>query len=278
MPLARLDTTALRIARIPLDAPLCLRPTCWNGEIELPEEAPDVPDLIADGVALVTVHGPLAEEPDRACGWWDGYLGEDGIADRLERAVRSPAAQAVLLHFKSPGGTSAGILEGITRMLRARDAGGKPIVGFVQEACSAAYWIAAAVCDGGLYGPEDGEAGSVGSYIPHESIAKMLAAEGVEISLIADPPGKVAGNPYQALDELGRSRLERGVKRCTSRFMAAVEVGRGLSEKDLRALDGDILEGIDAVGAGLLDGVADLDTTISLAQALAEERARKDSS
>lgn len=275
MPRARLDTTALRVARVPFDAPLCLRPAAWNSDVELPEDAPETPELIADGVGLVTVHGPLAEEPDTACGWWDGYGGEKGIAARFARAVASPAVKVVLLHFKSPGGTSAGLLEAARTMVRARDEAGKPVVGFIVECCSAAYWIAAAVCDGGLYGDETNEAGSIGSYIPHESIAALLEKEGIAMTLIADPPGKVAGNSYQPLDELGRARLERGVKTCTARFMGAVEVGRGLSEKELRALDGDILEGFDAVNAGLLDGVADLETTISLALALAEERAGK---
>lgn len=232
--------------------------------------------MTPDGVALVTIHGPLAEEADQLCGWYDGYLGEGGIVERFEAAQAHPACRAVLLHFRTPGGTSAGILEGMRRMLAARAEFKKPVVGHVIEACSAGFWIAAGLCDGGLYGPEDGEAGSVGSYIPHESIAALLAKQGVAIELIADPPGKVAGNSYQPLDDLGRSRIGRGVKKCTQRFFAAVQAGRpALTEDVLRALNGDVLEGLDAVAAGLLDGIADLETTVQLASALADERAQE---
>lgn len=277
MPRVRLDVDALRAARVALDAPLCVRPSIWQSEIELPEEAPEPPEMTADGVALITVHGPLAAEADQLCGWYDGYLGDDGIAARFERAISHPACRAVLMHFKTPGGTSEGILEGVRRMLAARIKANKPVLGFVKEACSAGIWIAAAVCDGGLFGEEDAEAGSIGSYVPHESIAGLLEKEGFAITLIADPPGKIAGNGYQPLDDLGRARIERGVKKCTARFIAAVTAGRpALTEEAIRTtLNGDVLEGFDAVAAGLLDGVADLETTVQLASAMADQRAQE---
>lgn len=258
-----------------MDAPLCLRPSAWDSEAELPDEAPDAPDVIAAGVGFVDIRGPLAEEPDTLCGWYDGYDGEDGIAARFERAVYHPDAVAALVQFKSPGGTSAGILECIRRMVRARDAVGIPVIGFVKEACSAAYWVASRVCNAGLYGDESAESGSIGSYIPHESIAAYLAKEGIAYTLIADPPGKVACNSFEALSDKGRARLERRVTACTARFVRDVETGRALSEEAIRALDGDVLEGFAAVEAGLMDGLADLETTVSLVLALAGERARK---
>jgi ClpP class serine protease len=274
MPRVRLDVDALRVAKIALDAPLCLRPLAWGSDVELLEEAPEPPEMTEDGIALVQVHGPLSEEADQLCGWYDGYLGKGGIVDRFEQAITHPACRAVLMHFRTPGGTSAGILEGVERMLLARAAANKPVIGFVKECCSAGLWIAASICDGGLYGREDAEVGSIGSYVPHESIAGMLTQEGIAIDLIADPPGKVAGNGYQPLDELGRARIERGVKQCTARFIAAVSQGRpALTEEVIRALNGDILQGFDAVSAGLLDGVADFETTLSLASALADQRA-----
>lgn len=271
----RLDTKALRLARIPFDAPLCLRPSAWDSEVELPAEAPAAPAYIAPGCAYLEVLGALAEEPDTLCGWYDGYAGEDGIAARYTRAVSHDATRCAVVRFRSPGGTSAGLVEGVRQMQRARAAAGVPVLGHVEEADSAGFWLAAACCDA-LYIGETGQAGSIGSYVPHECIAALLAKEGVEVTLIADPPGKVAGNPYQPLSDLGRARIERGVKACTARFFAAVEASRGLDEKALRALDGDSLEGALAVNAGLVDGVVDsLETTVALALALADERIRK---
>lgn len=272
MPRVRLNIDALRIAGVPLDAPLLVAPRAFDSEVELPDEPPEPPAFLAEGVAFIDISGPLSAEPGWQCGYYDGYGGEDGIAARFERAAQHPATLAILVHFKSPGGTSAGILACCRRMLAARDAAGVPVVGYITEACSAGYWLAT-VCDGGLYGGEEAEAGSIGSYVPHESIAALLAREGVAMTLVADPPGKVAGNPYEPLSKLGLERIERGVKRCTKRFMGAVSAARPeLSEAVLRDLDGDVLEGVDAVKAGLLDGIADLATTVDLALAQAAER------
>lgn len=272
MPRVRLNLDALRIAGVPLGTPLLVAPRAWDSDVELPEEAPETPEFIRPGLAFIDIRGPLDEEPDQMCGWWDGYAGEDGIAARFERAANDPATVAILIHFKTPGGTSAGIIECCKRMIAARDAAGIPVIGWVTEACSAGYWLAM-VCDGGLFGNEQANAGSIGSYIPHESIAALLEKEGVVMTLVADPPGKTAGNPFEALSDVARSRLERGVKKCTGQFMAAVETARPeLSEKVLRELDGDVLEGVDAVNAGLLDGVTDFETTIEMAFALAEAR------
>lgn len=271
----RLDSRALRGSGTPADAPLLLSRAAWGSEVELPDEAPDVPELIADGVALVVIEGPLAREPDTLCGWYDGYDGADGIAARVARALASPDVAALVVSFDSPGGTSAGLEEAIARMIAARDASGKPVIGHVKQACSAAMWIAACLCDGGLYGGISSEAGSIGSYVVHSEYSEALKMEGETVTVIADPPGKTAGNPWEPLSELGRSRIEQGVKDCTRRFYAAMEGARGLTTDVLIELNGAVLEGSAAVTQGLLDGLADFETVIQLALARVAERAGK---
>lgn len=268
MPRTCLDRRALHAARISPAAPLCLRAESWGSEVELPEAAPAEPD-VWDGVALVTVRGPLSGEPDTLCGWYDGYDGPDGIAARFARAHASPDVRAVVLSFDSPGGTSSGLFVCLRRMLEASAASGKPTLGHVKQACSAGYLLAM-VCTGGLFGDEDADAGSIGSYIPHGDESGALAKEGVAITLIADPPGKTAGNPFQPLSDVAIARMTRDVNETTARFFSAVTAARpALTEKVLRALDGDVLKGAAAVSAGLLDGLADLADVADLARAMA---------
>lgn len=265
-----LDARALTAARVPLSAPLCLRADAWGSEVELPASAPAAADPY-EGVALVTVHGPLAGEPDTLCGWFDGYDGPEGIAARFARAHADPAVKAVLLHFDTPGGTSAGMFSCIRRMQGAASKSGKPTLGYVKQACSAGYALAT-VCDGGLYGDVDCEAGSIGSYITHAEESAALAKEGVAITLICDPPGKVAGNPYEPLSDTGRARNERDVKACTAQFFALVTAARpDLDEKALRKLDGDVLAGQAAVDAGLITALADPLDVVALALAMAAQ-------
>lgn len=267
MPRARLDRRALHAARIAPGAPLCLRADAWGSEVELPEAAPEEPE-IWDGVALVKVCGPLATEPDTLCGFYDGYEGPHGIAARFAQAHADSNARAVVLYLDSPGGTSSGLFACLRKMQEVRAASGKPTIGFVKQACSAGYCLAMACSS--LFGDEDSDAGSIGSYIPHGDESGALAKEGISITLVADPPGKTAGNPYQPLSEVALARMTRDVADCTARFFSAVSTARpALTPDVLRALDGDILQGRAAVNAGLLDGLADLEDVAALARALA---------
>lgn len=264
-----LDSRALSLARVPLDAPLCLARSAWGASFAAAEEAPEE-EVRAGIVAVISICGPLAQEADSLCGWYDGYGGETGITARVLDALSDSNISAVVLRFDSPGGTSAGLEEAIRRICAARNASGKPILAYVDEqCCSAAYWIAAAVARDGIHAPRSGFIGSIGTWVDHTDMSGAMANEGLRVSLIADPPGKVAGNPFEPLGDVGRTRLERSVRECTGRFFAAVSAARGISIDDLRKLDGDVLEGEAALGAKLIDGIASLEDVIDLAAAIA---------
>lgn len=243
-PLAfRLDSSALAQARVPLDAPLCLPRAAWQGVHALQATAPSALEKYGGNptgqrteVAIVTVRGLLAQEADSACGWWDGYGGETGVVARFAEAVNDPCVGAVMFIWDSPGGTSAGLEEGVRRMTEMRDAAGVSVVSYINERCgSAAFWIASALSNGGIFGPVAAHCGSIGSYIPHTDISGALAQEGIVETLIADPPGKVAGAASKPLDDVGRARIERDVLACTSRFVEAVATSRGLTPEAVRA-------------------------------------------
>lgn len=265
----RLDTKALALAHVPIEAPLCLALAAWGGTFAAAEEPP-AEDVRPGAVAVVSICGPLAQEADSLCGWYDGYGGETGITARVSAALADQNVSAVVLRFDSPGGTSAGLEEAIRRMCAARDASGKPVLAYIDEqCCSAAYWIAATVAADGVYAPRSGFVGSIGTWVAHVDESAALAQEGLAVTMIADPPGKVAGNSYEALSDVARSRLERSVKACTDRFVEAVGTARGLSTDVLRELDGDVLEGDGAKAAGLVDGIASLEDVVALASAMA---------
>jgi ClpP class serine protease len=267
-------------ARVPLDAPVCLPRGAWRAMHTLQAGPPSaerygyepgsVETAGATEVALIRITGLLAQEADAACGWWDGYGGSTGIVARFTEAATAADVGTVALIFRSPGGTSAGLEEGVRRMCEVRDETGVEVVCYLDEQCgSAAYWIAAALSTGGIFGPVAAFCGSVGSYIPHDDVSEMLAMAGIKETLIADPPGKVAGASSQPLDDVGRARLERDVLACTGRFVNAVATARGLSPDAVRAIDADMLPMADAVAAGLADGIDSLEGVLDLAATLA---------
>lgn len=260
------------LARVSVEAPLCLSRAAWGATFATEEEAPA--NESAGAVAVVSIKGPLAQDADELCGWYDGYGGENGITARVIAALTDSNVGAVVLRFDSPGGTSAGIEESIRRMVAAREASGKPVLAIVDEqCCSAAYWIAATVAADGIYAPRRSETGSIGSWQLHIDESKALEMDGYKPTFVADPPDKVAGNSFEPLSEVGLARMDRDTKACTARFMASVMAARGVSEEMLRkTLAGDVIEGEAALAAGLIDGIGSVEDVIALAASLAQSK------
>lgn len=265
----RLDVEALRLARVAPDATLCLAPGAWGSTFALEDSPPPSPTPGPGRVAVVDICGPLAQEADQLCGWYDGYEGSTGIAARVTAALRDPSISAVVLRFDSPGGVISGLEECVRRICEARDDMQKPVVAHVGETCaSAAYWLAAC-CASEIHGPAASYTGAIGCYRVHLDESGALDQEGLKVTLVADPPGKVAGSPHEPLSELARSRLDRDVKAVTARFVEAVTAARGMAPEAIRALDGDLLQAGAAVEAGLIDGLGSLEDVVALAAALA---------
>jgi ClpP class serine protease len=258
-----LNTAALLRAGISSSSPICLAAGTWGQELSLSDESPEEA-TIAGAVAVLSIYGPLSKNADEYCGWVDGYGGEHGIVSRFTAAARDPNTKALVLKVGSPGGTSEGLEEAIASMQKAT--GDKPVFAWIDEhCCSAAYWIAATVAKSGVYIPRSGFAGSIGCYTAHCDLSAALSMAGEKWTIVASPPGKVAGNSIEPLDETGKERLERAVSATTSRFVDAVAASRGLSGESLMGLNGDVLPAEQAVAAGLCNAVASFDEVLEMA-------------
>lgn len=255
----RLDAAAL--ARAGASEVLAIDPRAIGSTLAL---APAKPVAVERGVALVHLFGPLAQRASAdLCGYVDGY---DAIAARVTVALDDPRCSAVVLVIDSPGGDVAGVEEGIRRMQAARDRTGKPVVAYVDElAASAAYWIAACVASGGIYGPTSARVGSVGVLGALIDETKALEMAGIGVKIIRSPDGKADGHPASPLSALAEQRARTLIAATAERFFAAVATARGLTPEKVRKLDAAVLSGFEAVAAGLLTGVKSLEEVVALA-------------
>lgn len=212
-------------------------------------------------VAVVDIIGPLAQRGEsQLCGFVDGY---DWIGERLGAALEE--ADAVVLRIDSPGGDVAGITEGVRRMRAAVVASGKHVIAYVDElAASAAYWLAAGVADE-IVVPPMGRVGSIGVFAMMCDLTKANAQDGIGITIVRDPAGKAPAHPDAPIADLAHQRLSADVRSAADAFIHAIAAARGLSTSVLRALDGAVLTGEDAVRAGLADRVGTLEDTIRAA-------------
>lgn len=220
----------------------------------------------APGVAVVEVRGVLEQRASwYSCGETCGY---DELEERFVAAAFDPGVGSILLDVDSPGGDDPGLDQGVARMRAAKEACGKPVLGYVNEyAASAACWLLAGVCDG-IYLPRTGRIGSIACVVIHETDARAIAEAGTDVYVGRGLPGKMKPNGVEPLDELGKARIDALAAAGTERIIAAMVAyrgDRGVTADAIRAWNGALFTGPDAVAAGLADGVGSREETISLA-------------
>ncbi len=215
----------------------------------------DAPFPVIDRVAVIAIAGTLVHR-----GAWigqsSGLTSYEGLAAQIDAAVSDNAIRGIALEMDSFGGEVAGAFDLADHIRAARDT--KPVHAFLAEhALSAGYALASQATRITL--PRTGAAGSIGVITMHTDMSGMLAQKGVAVTLIHAGAQKADGNPYVALPEGIRDRLQAELEDLRMLFAETVAAGRGakLSKDASLATEAAIFRGTAAVEAGLADAVAD---------------------
>lgn len=204
------------------------------------------------GVAIVEVHGTLVQR-QMGVRPVSGMCGYNAIRSNICAALADDAVKAVALDIDSPGGDCAGLFDLTDMIYGCR--GQKPIWAILDEnACSAAYAIAAA-CDR-ITVPRTGYSGSIGVIVLHCDLSKMLANEGVTVTVIQYGARKADGSPVIPLDDPARQALQADVDTVGELFVQSVARYRRLPTARVRATEAAVFLGQAGCEAGLADLVA----------------------
>lgn len=183
-----------------------------------------------------------------------GGISCERIGRWLDAAGNDAKVGGIVLDIDSPGGSVFGVSELATKIRGI--AGSKPVLAVSNhEACSAAYWIAAAASEVGM--TPSAIVGSVGVYMIHQCFKKALETEGIETTMIQAGEFKLVGNPFAPLDEAAAGKLQAWVDQTYKQFTADVATYRGKSVQHVSEQFGKgwILLQQDALKAGMVDRV-----------------------
>lgn len=215
-----------------------------------PRENEDLADT-----CVVDICGPLDQHDD---GWCDSY---DSIRERMNAACAGGARQ-IVMRLDSPGGDVAGCFETARELRRVCAAAGKPLVAYVDRACSAAYALASAA--GRIFIGETGIAGSIGVLSTRPDYSAMNAARGLRLGFIVSGSHKLDGNPDAPLTEAEIKETQRHVDAMAAKFFALVADTRPVDAAAIEALEARTFYGEAAIKAGLADEVQTFDNMLAL--------------
>lgn len=218
------------------------------------------------GVAVIEVAGTLVQ---RQSGLrpWSGMTGYNAIRNNLAMALEDAAVRAVAFDIDSPGGDCAGLFD-LTDMIYACR-GRKPLWAILDESAASAAYAIAAACDR-VTVPRTGYSGSIGVIVLHADLSKMLANEGVTVTVIQYGARKADGQPAIPLTDPARQALQDDVDMVGELFVDTVARYRGISAAKVRATEAAVYLGAAGRDAGLVDAVmSPADAFMALAQSIA---------
>lgn len=208
-----------------------------------------------DGVALVTVRGPLMHHADPFC---DSY---DAIKGRVSAALEG-RPRAVVLAIDSPGGSVSGCFSTVRELRALSASSGVPILAYVEGlAASAGYALACAAER--IVVPDAGMVGSIGVMDALVDVHRAEENAGIRVQLVASGERKLDGNPRQPIALAAIDDARARVDGLAELFFALVAEARPITADEARAFEGRMVHGAAAVAAGLADDVGTLDSLVA---------------
>lgn len=185
------------------------------------------------------------------------------VRAQLDKAAKDRAVKAVILRIHSPGGTATAseIIYGEIQRFKAKKP--VPVVAqLVGIATSGAYY--AAMAADSVYANPTTVTGSIGVIFVSVNVSGLMEKLGLADQTIATGPYKDVGSPLRPMTPGDRALMQGVLNDLYRRFVQVVAAGRPQlpAARVAELADGRIYSATQAQANGLVDGIADLPSTI----------------
>jgi protease IV len=208
----------------------------------------------APRVAVLPIHGVI--------------LSDEAILFELRRFVNDRSVRAIVVSIDSPGGAVAPSQSIYQELRKARDEGMPVVAAIGSMGASGGYYIALAADS--IVAMPGSVTGSIGVIMEFPNASELLGKVGVSMEVVKSSEHKDTGSPYRRISDGDRQLLQAMVSDVYDQFVAAVAAERLIEEDSVRRLaDGRLLSGRQALIAGLVDGMGNLNDAIAMAGRMA---------
>jgi protease-4 len=208
---------------------------------------------IGDRVALIRVEGPILDSTE--------------TIDEIKEHVKDHSIKAIILRIDSPGGAVAPSQE-IYEEVRKAVTKKKIVVSMGSVAASGGYYIAAPASR--IFANPGTLTGSIGVIMEIPNVSGLMNKIGIKTEVIKSGRHKDLASVFRGIQKEERAILQNVLDNVHEQFILAVAEGRKMLRDDVQKIaDGRIFTGEQAVKAGLVDELGNLEDAVKAAAKLA---------
>lgn len=214
--------------------------------------------IIGDSVAVINIVGTISTD--------DGSTyNQNYLLQAIDDATYDKNNRGLLLYIDSPGGTVYEADEVYQRLLDYKSITGRPIYASIAHyGASAAYYIATTADE--IYANRNGLTGAIGVIMGSSvDMTGLLDKLGIKVTTFYSGSNKNMLSIEEPVTDEQAAIMQSILDECYDQFIDVIVQGRDLDEAYIRSLaDGRIYTAQQAADNGLIDGVADFDTTLQM--------------
>lgn len=196
-------------------------------------------------------------------------MDDDEFLERVRRLRDDPSIRGWVVAINSPGGVVAPSQSMYNTLRKIRDEDGEPVVAAIGSVGASGGYYVALAADSILAMPGS-ITGSIGVIMEYPNVQALMDRVGVEMEVVKSGEQKDLGSPFRDMGPGDREVLLAMVEDVHAQFVEVVVEARGMTTEDVLALsDGRIFTGRQAMAAGLVDGMGNVEDAIALAGRMA---------
>jgi protease-4 len=207
---------------------------------------------IGDRVALIRIEGVITDSRE--------------TTEELKEYVKNPSIKAIVLRIDSPGGAVAPSQE-IYEEVRKAVAKKKVLVSMGSVAASGGYYIASPATR--IVANPGTLTGSIGVIMEIPNIEGLMNKLGIKTEVVKSGKHKDIASIFRGIGKEEREILQGVLDNVHTQFIKAVAEGRKMLPSDVEKIaDGRVFTGEQALKAGLIDELGNLEDTVQAAAKL----------
>jgi protease-4 len=207
---------------------------------------------IGERVALIRIEGTIIDSKN--------------TIDEIKEYTKDPSIKAIVLRIDSPGGAVAPAQE-IYEEVRKAAAKKKVVVSMGSIAASGGYYIASPAAK--IVANPGTLTGSIGVIMEIPNIEGLMNKLGIKTEVVKSGRHKDIASVFRGIKKEEREILQNVLNNVHEQFIKAVAEGRKMLHDDVKKIaDGRIFTGEQALQAGLIDELGNLEDAVQAAAKL----------